>query len=289
MTAADLLADDEFAGLVFQHWHVAGDERQPNGSPQFVARGAGEDLLDMLLGRQSETFEVRPLKWMRLPCEVCGDAGSVRSHQNGRDITHPCPRGCWPLPRNPFSGMSPRHAYEQARNQTVTVQFDLSAAGIEGAIRDKLIALGWTPPESSAYGVLASDGRSLRYWSGRKPEADEFAERVRQPVTPFKLLRDQVEQGTPGRLVAPDGSAINGRQELVPGTAAVQSATRLPAGGLECEFQGGTRMWWDYAEPRRIGGRAVYVTEEGQEFTEDQLVLVPLQEEAIDGQPPEPP
>ena len=150
MTAADLLADDDFAGLLIQHWHVTGDERQPWGGPHFVPRSASENELDRILSDASETFEVRPVRWMRLPCEVCGDAGSVRSHQNGRDITHPCPRGCWPLPRNPFSGMSPRHAYEQARNQTVIVQFDLSTASIEGAIRDKLIAMGWTPPRMEA-------------------------------------------------------------------------------------------------------------------------------------------
>lgn len=32
----------------------------------------------------------------------------------------------------------------------VTVRYDLSAAQTEGAIREKLIALGWTPPEAPA-------------------------------------------------------------------------------------------------------------------------------------------
>lgn len=150
MTAADLLDDDDFAGLVFQHWHVTGDERQPKGSPQFVARGSGEDLLDMLLARESETFSVRPVQWLRLPCEVCGGTGGVQAHQNGRSGTHPCPRGC--EPKAQYSdivsdgGMDPRYAYEQAR-AAVTVKYDLSAAEVEGAIRDKLIALGWTPPQ----------------------------------------------------------------------------------------------------------------------------------------------
>jgi len=33
-----------------------------------------------------------------------------------------------------------------AQEATITVQYDLSPAQIEGAIRDKLITLGWTPP-----------------------------------------------------------------------------------------------------------------------------------------------
>jgi len=172
----------------------------------------------------------------------------------------------------------------------VTMQYDLSPAEVEGAIRDKLIELGWTPPESSAYGVLAADGQGLRYWSGRRAEAEATADRLGLPLVPFRLLRDQVPPGTPGRLQSPDGTAIVGRLELVPGTVGVLSATRQPAGSLECQYDGqGTRMWWDYSEPLRRRGHAVYVTDGGTEFTEDQLVLVPLQEEAIDGQPPEPP
>lgn len=33
---------------------------------------------------------------------------------------------------------------EQA--ETLTVRYDLSPAGVDGAVRDKLIAMGWTPP-----------------------------------------------------------------------------------------------------------------------------------------------
>lgn len=65
MTAADLLADPDFAGLVFQHWHVTGDERQPAGPIEFAPRSVGEDLIDRLLARESQTFEVRALKWMQ--------------------------------------------------------------------------------------------------------------------------------------------------------------------------------------------------------------------------------
>lgn len=147
MSAADLLADDDFAGLVFQHWHVTGDERQRSGDPCFTPRSVGEDLLDILLARESETFEVRPLKWMRPTCEVCGGTGGVRSFQNGRDTTHPCPRGC-----------DKKIAAAAARMPTIMMQFDLSPAGVEGAIRDKLIALGWTPPQDTPTKGAAPDG-----------------------------------------------------------------------------------------------------------------------------------
>ena len=33
-------------------------------------------------------------------------------------------------------------------NQTVTVEYDLSPAMTESALRDKLIELGWTPPNN---------------------------------------------------------------------------------------------------------------------------------------------
>lgn len=148
MTAADLLADDDFAGLVFQHWHVTGDERQPSGSPQFAARGSGEDLMDMLLARESETFSVRPVCWHRLPCEACGGTGAVQAYQNGRTGTHPCPRGC-----------DKKIAAAAARAPKIMMQFDLAPALVEGAIRDKLISLGWSPPQPTPT-KGATDGQS---------------------------------------------------------------------------------------------------------------------------------
>lgn len=51
---------------------------------------------------------------------------------------------------------------------TVIVQFDLSTASIEGAIRDKLIAMGWTPPgqavDSAAWRKVAAE--AYREWDG---------------------------------------------------------------------------------------------------------------------------
>lgn len=113
MTAADLLDDAEFAGVVFQHWHVTGDERQPAGPAEFVPRSAGEDLLDRLLARESETFSVRPVQWMRPPCGVCGGTGGVQAYQNGRTGTHPCPRGCAEKPPTPgvHDGQPPEPPY----------------------------------------------------------------------------------------------------------------------------------------------------------------------------------
>jgi hypothetical protein len=139
MTARDLLDDPEFAGLIYQWWHITGDERQPHGNPVFVPRECGEAALDATIVNESDTMTVRPVRWHRMPCEVCGGTGVVQAYQNGRTGTHPCPRGCDDAIRA-----------AAARTPTVTVQFDLGPALVEGAIRDKLIALGWTPPGQGA-------------------------------------------------------------------------------------------------------------------------------------------
>lgn len=136
MTAAELLADDDFAGLVYQHWHVTVDERQPASRELFAPRTVGERELDQLLECESERFSVRPVCWHRLPCEVCGGAGRVDSFMNGRFNMHPCPRGC-----------DKKISAAAARMPKVMMQFDLAPALVEGAIRDKLIALGWAPPQ----------------------------------------------------------------------------------------------------------------------------------------------
>lgn len=243
MTAADLLADPDFAGLVFQHWHVTGDERQRAGDPCFVPRIVGEDLLDSMLARESEAFEVRALKWMRLPCEVCSGTGRVQAYQNGRTGTHPCPRGCdlnLPLAlkqasvkRNTFlealkrkgsaqysdirsdGGMDPRHAYEQARNQTATVEFDLSAAQVEGAIRDRLIELGWTPPgqgtNPAAWRKIAAE--AYREWDAdndprvgkllKAMSESSFAASYRADIA--ALHTDKLSIHSPATGAAPDG------------------------------------------------------------------------------------
>lgn len=41
---------------------------------------------------------------------------------------------------------APPASQEQAQQPSVTVRYDLSPAMVEGAIRDRLIAMGWTPP-----------------------------------------------------------------------------------------------------------------------------------------------
>lgn len=45
MDIDDILDHDDFFGVVFQHWHIAGDERQPIGNPGFFPREFGGEFL----------------------------------------------------------------------------------------------------------------------------------------------------------------------------------------------------------------------------------------------------
>ena len=51
MTHEEATQHPHFAGVVFQHYHVSGDERLPNGNPEFAPPNAGQDLLVRLLLR----------------------------------------------------------------------------------------------------------------------------------------------------------------------------------------------------------------------------------------------
>lgn len=55
-------------------------------------------------------------------------------------------RGEFPLLDRVDDWLSARPSQEQAQQPSVTVRYDLSPAMVEGAIRDRLIAMGWTPP-----------------------------------------------------------------------------------------------------------------------------------------------
>jgi hypothetical protein len=59
----DLFDDPDFAGVVFQHYHVTGDEHVKNGCSQFAPRSVGRDLVQHLMDRHSDEFEVRPVFW----------------------------------------------------------------------------------------------------------------------------------------------------------------------------------------------------------------------------------
>lgn len=47
----NLFDNPNFAGIVFQHYHVSGDERLEYGNPVFMPASVGEDLLRRTLER----------------------------------------------------------------------------------------------------------------------------------------------------------------------------------------------------------------------------------------------
>lgn len=62
----DLFDNPNFAGIVFQHYFVSGDERLEHGSPTFMPASVGEDLIRHTLERAETSdgsFDARPVFW----------------------------------------------------------------------------------------------------------------------------------------------------------------------------------------------------------------------------------
>lgn len=59
----DLFDDPDFVGLVWQSYHVAGDERQPAGNPIFVPRGHDQGLIErwLRMGGEVVNADVYPV------------------------------------------------------------------------------------------------------------------------------------------------------------------------------------------------------------------------------------
>lgn len=80
-------------------------------------------------------------------------------------------------------------------------------------------------------------------------------------------------------LVAPNGIRIRGTLEQLTGVAQINSIERLPDGTLDFDYEGGTEVFYDEAVTVERDGKIVFVDEEGDEWTEDQLV----EEASIEG------
>lgn len=79
------------------------------------------------------------------------------------------------------------------------------------------------------------------------------------------------------KLVSPTGADIVGTAELVPGVALLNNSdiTRNSDGTYEFEWAGETKLDWDgqTTVTRRV--HRVFVDDNGEEFTENELQLVP--------------
>jgi hypothetical protein len=78
----------------------------------------------------------------------------------------------------------------------------------------------------------------------------------------------------PVKLMAPNGCKIVGTKDLVQGIALVLEVIRDEDGGVDVEYVGETEMDWDSQVTVERDGKRVFIDENDEEWTEDQLVPV---------------
>ena len=90
-------------------------------------------------------------------------------------------------------------------------------------------------------------------------------------------------------LISPEGTRIIGTLERLSGRAEIvlDSIRANPQGGFTFEYEGTTEVFWDGQETEVRDGERVFLDEEGNEFTENTLRLVP--EDSIAEAPGSPP
>ena len=78
------------------------------------------------------------------------------------------------------------------------------------------------------------------------------------------------------KAISPAGTEIIGtldtvqaRAEIIPGTF-----KRLADGSLDHEWEGSTEVFWDDQRTLKRDGKDIYLDDEGNEWTEDQIKLV---------------
>jgi hypothetical protein len=77
------------------------------------------------------------------------------------------------------------------------------------------------------------------------------------------------------RALSPTGAEITGTLEVVKGTCGVMAWSRDADGSLSFDYDGtGTEVDWDSQKTVTREGKRVFVDENGQEWTEDQIELV---------------
>jgi hypothetical protein len=84
------------------------------------------------------------------------------------------------------------------------------------------------------------------------------------------------------RAYSPTGSPILGSYEMCPARAEIlpNSFERDPATGeLTYDHAGGSEMFWDAMETVTRNGKVVFLDEDGEEWTEDQIELREEKEE----------
>ncbi|WP_051134040.1 hypothetical protein [Methylocystis sp. ATCC 49242] len=67
---------------------------------------------------------------------------------------------------------------------------------------------------------------------------------------------------------SPTGSLIIGTSEIIPGIALIYGISETG----EPEYVGETKLYWDAQHPETRDGKTLFLDEDGQEWTFDQLV-----------------
>lgn len=86
-------------------------------------------------------------------------------------------------------------------NMTPAVRFDLSPAQKEGAIRDHLIALGWTPPGAHQTAAVDEAVRLLREYR-KAPKFSNDHDAIKRTVA----LEDEIDSFLAALAIQPGGS-----------------------------------------------------------------------------------
>lgn len=73
-------------------------------------------------------------------------------------------------------------------------------------------------------------------------------------------------------LKSPKGKKIVGTFEKLEGCANIESASIGKDGRIEIEYEGTTEIWWDNQKTVQKNGRPVFVDEDGELWTEKQVV-----------------
>jgi|ERR1051326_8512843 hypothetical protein len=78
------------------------------------------------------------------------------------------------------------------------------------------------------------------------------------------------------KAISPTGSPIVGSADWVPGNALIEEGSWkwLPDGSFDFEWVGETVLCWDGQYTRARDGKDLYVDEDGEEWTADEIRLV---------------
>lgn len=88
------------------------------------------------------------------------------------------------------------------------------------------------------------------------------------------------DKEAPQDLYSPKGTRIVATKERLMGRAIIQPGTASvnSPGNFSFEYEGTTEIEWHSQTTYRLGGRRLFVDENEEEFTEDQLTLKPCKE-----------